>query len=81
MEPLMAFIEVDGVTRCVCLRCTIDMFQLGMLRVKEERPMKVVGGEPGAFAAVIYEIVPPYTLLECRMTADAGGHIGPPWGQ
>jgi len=78
--PLAAFLYRGGVSRSVCLGCSEILHEQGMVAVIQKNPMPVRNAPDGTYCAIVYQIVPPFTLAECQ-DAIKGRHVGPAWGE
>jgi hypothetical protein len=75
----LAFLQrPDGESRQVCVGCSEVLYEQGMLGLVIDEPIASISG--GEYARqVIYRIVEPFTLDECR-DAIKGRHKGRAWG-
>jgi len=79
MNPILAYLMVDGIQRQVCVGCTHHLAECAMVTKIEERDLHELYGDlpAGKFSAVTYEIAAPFTLEQCRAwVADRHGANG-----
>lgn len=80
MKPAMAFLVIDGTdVRPVCLGCSEHLKEMGMLRVIGERPLPVQNVPPKTYSAILYALMPPYSI-ECCQLMVLDRHVGELWG-